>query len=279
MIQHPGIDPVAISVGPFNLPLLGEVGPLAVHWYGLMYLVGFGAGALLGIYRAKKPGSGWTRDEVMDLLFYVAVGVIVGGRLGYVLFYNLVYYLENPLSLAYVWTGGMSFHGGLIGVVVAFWLFAKYKGKTFLQVGDFLAPLCALGLGAGRIGNFINQELWGAKTDLPWGVVFETAGTAARHPSQLYEAFLEGLVLFAVIWVYSAKERAPGRVCGLFILLYGLFRILVEFFREPDAHLGYLAFDWVTMGQVLSLPLVLLGAWLCLRKSGVPRADAQTGSI
>ncbi len=257
MLQHPGIDPVAFSLGP-----------LRVHWYGLMYLVGFLGGAGLGIYRARRPESGWRSQEVWDLLFYVALGVIIGGRLGYVLLYNLPHYLAHPADLLRIWTGGMSFHGALIGVIVAVWLFARRSGRAFLSVGDFLAPLCPLGLAAGRIGNFVNQELWGRVTELPWGVVFAGAGPLPRHPSQLYEAFLEGVVLFIVVWSYSARPRPLGAVSGLFLLCYGVFRCAVEFVREPDLHIGFLALGWVTMGQLLSVPLIAAGAWLLVRARG-----------
>ncbi len=261
MLVHPDIDPVAFNIGPVR-----------VHWYGLMYLVGFVAGAGLGVYRAARPGSGWRSQEVWDLLFYVALGVILGGRLGYMLFYNLGHYLDDPLDVLRVWSGGMSFHGGLAGVVVAVWLFARRSARSFLAVADFLAPLCALGLGAGRVGNFINQELWGRATDVPWAVLFPAAGLPARHPSQLYEAALEGAVLFAVVWAYSARPRPAGAVSGLFLAGYAVFRFLVEFWREPDAHLGFLAFDWLTLGQLLSVPVLLVGAWLMWRARAPRRA-------
>ncbi|OGI45046.1 MAG: prolipoprotein diacylglyceryl transferase, partial [Candidatus Muproteobacteria bacterium RIFCSPHIGHO2_01_FULL_65_16] len=192
MLRAPDIDPVAIHLGP-----------LAIHWYGLMYVVGFGLGWWLGVYRARRPGSGWRPEELSDVLFYIALGVILGGRLGYVLFYNLAHYLSHPLEVFYIWTGGMSFHGGLIGVAVALLLYARKTGRAWFAVTDFLAPLAPAGLGPGRIGNFINQELWGRVTDLPWGMVFRPGGPEPRHPTQLYEAALEGVALFVILWLYS----------------------------------------------------------------------------
>lgn len=250
MIAFPAIDPVAFRLGPFP-----------VHWYGLMYLVGFAAAWALGRWRARDPRRGWTPVMVDDLVFYGALGAVLGGRLGYILFYGLPQYAASPLDAFKVWQGGMSFHGGLIGALLASWLLARRQGQGFFQVTDFLAPLVPPGLLVGRIGNFINAELWGAPTDLPWGVVFpgDAAGGVARHPSQLYEAFLEGLVLFAVLWAFSRRPRPTMAVSGLFLLLYGLFRSLVELVRVPDAHLGYLAGGWLTMGQFLSLPMVAAG--------------------
>ncbi len=253
MLQYPQIDPVAISLGPLN-----------VHWYGLMYLVGLGGGWWLATRRARRPGAVMNEQQVGDLVFWVALGVILGGRLGYVLFYNFDQFLQQPLSLFAVWEGGMAFHGGLIGVILAMLLFARKQGLRFFQVADFVAPLVPIGLGAGRIGNFINGELWGRATDLPWAMQFPGAGEVYRHPSQLYQFALEGVVLFALLWWFSSRPRPLMAVSGLFLAGYGSFRILVEFVREPDAHLGYLAFDWLTMGQLLSLPMVVAGVGLMI---------------
>lgn len=254
MLTAPDIDPIALSIGP-----------LAIRWYGLMYLVGFLGGALLGVMRAKRPGSGWNPAEVWDLLFYIALGVVIGGRLGYALFYQGGYYLSRPWEILYVWTGGMSFHGGLIGVGIALALFARQRGKGLFEVSDFVAPLVPLGLFAGRIGNFINHELWGRVTDVPWAMVFPAAGPLPRHPSQLYEAALEGVVLFVVLWIYAARPRPAGAVTGMFLVVYALGRFVVEFAREPDAHLGPVALGWLTMGQLLSLPMLAIGLWLLIR--------------
>jgi phosphatidylglycerol:prolipoprotein diacylglycerol transferase len=265
MLTYPDIDPVALSLGP-----------LSIHWYGLMYLVGFAAFWALGRYRASRPGSGWTAQMVDDVLFYGVVGTIIGGRLGYMLFYGYEQIADNPASLFRIWEGGMSFHGGLIGVLFAMWVFARRNGRTFFEVTDFIAPLVPLGLFAGRIGNFINGELWGGPTDVPWGVRLPcenfplycrdvAAGSEwspPLHPSQLYEAALEGVALFLLVWLFSAKPRPTMAVSGLFLLAYGMFRFAVELIRTPDAHIGYLAGDWLTMGQVLSLPMILFGALL-----------------
>lgn len=254
MLQHPQIDPVAISLGP-----------LKVHWYGLTYLVGFLAGWWLGRLRARKPWSPITEEQMGDLLFYLALGVILGGRFGYVVFYNFDVFLADPLWLFRVWEGGMAFHGGLLGVIFAMWWYGRKIGRGFWQLADFVAPLVPVGLGAGRIGNFINGELWGKPTDAAWGMVFRTApDSLARHPSQLYQFALEGVALFAILWWFSAKPRPRMAVSGLFLLVYGIFRFLVEFVRQPDSQLGYLAFDWLTMGQVLSFPMILAGAALML---------------
>jgi len=251
MLTYPDISPVAVSLGP-----------VAIHWYGLMYLVGFIAVWWLGSVRARKPDSGWKVEEVSDLLFYGALGVILGGRIGYVIFYNFSLFLEDPLMLLRIWQGGMSFHGGMLGVFVAMGLFGRKTGRSFFQVTDFMAPFVPIGLGAGRIGNFINGELWGRPTDLPWGMVFPFVDARPRHPSMLYEALLEGLVLFVILWLYSSRPRPFRAVSGMFMLFYGVFRFAVEFVRVPDAHLGFIALDWVTMGHLLSLPMILFGVFL-----------------
>mgnify|MGYP001824190499 CR=1 FL=1 len=256
MINFPEIDPVLVTIGP-----------LKVHWYGMMYLFGFSAAWLLGNRRASQHDS-WHKEQVGDLILYGALGAVIGGRLGYILFYKFDDYLAQPLDIFRVWEGGMSFHGGMLGVLFAAWLFGKKTGRSFFQVSDFVAPLVPVGLFFGRIGNFINQELWGRVTDLPWGMVFPLAGAAPRHPSQLYEAVLEGIVLFFILWFYSARPRPVASVSGLFLLLYGAFRFIVEFAREPDAYLGFVLLDWMTMGQILSLPMIVAGLVIMYLSSG-----------
>ena len=267
MLTYPDLDPVALTLGP-----------LKIHWYGLMYLVGFAAFWGLGRWRASRPGSGWTADMVDDVLFYGVVGVIVGGRLGYMLFYGFDQILANPLNLFKVWEGGMAFHGGLLGVMIAMWLFARRHGRRFFEVTDFIAPLVPVGLFAGRIGNFINAELWGHATEVPWGMTVpcwrvpehcaalppEATWSPPLHPSQLYEAGLEGIALFLILWGFSSRPRPTMAVSGLFLLCYGCFRFLVELVRQPDAQLGYLAFGWLTMGQILSAPMIAFGLLLLL---------------
>jgi phosphatidylglycerol:prolipoprotein diacylglycerol transferase len=243
-------------------PVALDLGPIQVHWYGLMYLAAFLAGWWLA--RVRAPRHGWRKEEIGDLLFYAAMGVVIGGRLGYVIFYDPSTYLANPIRIFYLQQGGMSFHGGLLGVLVAMWWYGRATGRTFFAVTDFLAPVIPPGLFFGRIGNFINGELWGAPTDAPYAMVFAKAGPLPRHPSMLYEAALEGLVLFAILWWYARKPRPLMAVSGLFLIGYGVFRFLVEFVRVPDEGLGYLLFDWVTMGQLLSAPMVLSGLALFL---------------
>lgn len=289
MLQYPAINPVAFSIGP-----------LAVHWYGLMYLLGFVAAWFLLNWRMKnfhskreaKPSSlgsdphppvrslpfterlafasprkicfsasqsQWTRENISDIIFYGALGVILGGRIGYILFYNFSEFLHSPLMIFKIWQGGMSFHGGLIGVIFAMLLYSRKIHGHPADLTDFIAPVVPIGLGAGRIGNFINGELWGRVTDMPWGMVYPQWGALPRHPSELYEFLLEGVLFFIILWWYSSKPRPRYAVSGLFLVCYGVFRFFVEFFREPDAQLGYLLFGWVTMGQILCVPMILIG--------------------
>ena len=265
MLYYPEINPIAIKLGPF-----------AVHWYGIMYLIGFVGGWGVLWLRIRKPGWNWTPDQLSDLVFYVVLGVVLGGRAGYVLFYNLPFYITHPIQIFEMWDGGMSFHGGLLGVLLAMWVYSRKHNRRFFEVVDFITPAVPIGLGTGRIGNFINGELWGKVANLPWtmrlpcheprfwrycnGAV--TGYSQPRQPSQLYEAFLEGLVMFVVLWWFSSKPRPKMAVSGVFALLYGVFRFGVEFVRLPDPQLGYLAFGWLTMGQVLSLPLIIGGILL-----------------
>jgi phosphatidylglycerol:prolipoprotein diacylglycerol transferase len=249
MLSYPNIDPVAISLGS-----------LKIHWYGLMYLVGFAGAWFLGRIRSRKIG--WSDVQIDDLIFYSAMGVVIGGRVGYVLFYNFPEFINNPIILFKIWQGGMSFHGGLMGVLVAMSLFGRKYNHSFFSVTDFIAPLVPVGLGAGRIGNFINGELWGKPTESVFGMLVPGLGALPRHPSQLYEAALEGFALFMILWFYSNKPRPTMAVSGLFLIGYGVFRFSVEFVRLPDVQLGYLAFGWLTMGQLLTVPMLLLGSYL-----------------
>ncbi|MGH8584374.1 MAG: prolipoprotein diacylglyceryl transferase [Gammaproteobacteria bacterium] len=255
MLRYPYIDPVAF-----------ELGPLAVRWYGLAYLAGFAVAWWLMLRRGRRPGSGWTEEQIGDLVFYCALGVILGGRLGHVLFYAPLYYLAQPLEILMVWRGGMSFHGGVIGILIAAAWYGRKLGKGLFQVTDFLTPAGPVGLFFGRIANFVNGELWGRPTALPWGMVFPDprAGDVARHPSQLYEAVLEGLVLFIVLWWFSGRPRPERAVTGLFFIGYGVFRFLVEYVREPETDISFMTGDWLTLGQVLTLPMIGVGGWLLL---------------
>ena len=247
-------DPVAFSMGD-----------LSVRWYGLMYVIGFLIGWLLGRRRAARYGL--QPRDVDDLVTIAMLGLVLGARVGYILFYDLPVYLNDPAEILRFWNGGMSFHGGAIGLSLAFFYFAKTRKKHFLDIADFVAPLVPQGLFFGRLGNFINGELWGKVTTLPWGMHFPGAGPYPRHPSQLYEAFLEGFVLFVVLMFFTMTPRRQGQTAGLFCIGYGIGRFMVEFVRLPDPQLGYLAFNWLTMGQVLTLPMLVLGGWLCLRPS------------
>jgi len=253
MLVHPQFDPVAF-----------EIGPVAVRWYGLMYLAGFVLFVVLGKRRARQNLlTGWHPRDVDDMLFYGVFGVILGGRLGYVLFYKPMYYLEHPLEIFAVWQGGMSFHGGLLGVLIALWLYARKRGKRWLDVTDFVAPLVPLGLAAGRLGNFINGELWGRPTNADWGMVFPQVDNVLRHPSQLYQFALEGVLLFVILWSFASRPRPMGAVSGLFLLGYGAMRFVAEYAREPDAFLGTLALG-LTMGQWLSVPMIVAGLVMML---------------
>jgi len=259
MLVHPQFDPIAI-----------QLGPVGIHWYGLTYLVAFGLFLWLATLRTRQPQfaqTGWSRRDVEDMLFWGVLGVVIGGRLGYVLFYKPGYYAANPLEALMVWKGGMSFHGGLLGVITSLALFARQRGRAFFEVMDLIAPCVPLGLASGRVGNFINGELWGRAADpsLPWAMVFPQSGTAiARHPSQLYQVALEGVLLFVLLWLYARKPRALGQVSGAFLVGYGLLRFVAEFFREPDRFLGPLALG-MSMGQWLCVPMVLAGAIIWLR--------------
>jgi phosphatidylglycerol:prolipoprotein diacylglycerol transferase len=261
MLTYPDIDPIIFSIGP-----------LAIRWYGLMYVIGFVGAWFLAVRRARESWSLIKPNQVDDLIFYAMIGVIVGGRVGYSLVYGWELWLDDPLYVFKITQGGMSFHGGLVGVIIAMWWFGRRIGLSMLQVTDFVAPLVPVGLGAGRVGNFINGELWGRPTDVPWA--FNVDGQVL-HPSQLYEALLEGLVLFVILWFYSARPRPTAAVSGMFLLGYGVFRFYVEFYRVPDADLGYLALGWLTMGQILSAPMIIFGVILLLKA----KQSGQAGEI
>lgn len=284
--QHPVID--------FD-PVFLSIGPLDIHWYGITYLIGFGFYFLLGKYRLKKYPSSWNDVQLSDFLFYGALGVIIGGRLGWVLFYNDASIISNPLLPFKIWEGGMSFHGGLAGVLLAMWYFKNKSKKSFFEISDFIAPLVPTGILAVRIGNFLNGELWGRLTDKPWGMIFPDSlpyqlqpqtmeasawqklyqsgelDVFARHPSTLYEAFGEGLLTFIIVWIVAHFAKKRGTVSATFLLCYGTARFIVEFFREPDANRGFIAFDWMTMGHLLTLPILVFGLWILFsnRKSSI----------
>lgn len=254
IITHPQFDPIAIHLGTFG-----------IHWYGLMYLTGFLGFLILGRYQIQhKTWFGWTYNMLDDALFYGALGVIIGGRLGYVLFYQPSYFMQHPMQIFAVWQGGMSFHGGFLGVLTAMFFFKRKYPQPWLQIMDFVAPLVPIGLGAGRMGNFINGELWGRPSHISFGMIFPQVDYVPRHPSQLYEFMLEGVILFLLLWCFSRKQRPIGAISGLFLIGYGSFRFLVEFTREPDDFLGLLQLG-LSMGQWLSLPMILVGIALLLR--------------
>jgi len=266
MLTYPSLDPIALAIGP-----------LKIHWYGITYLIGFAAAWWLGRIRSQRADAPVVREQMEDLIFFCALGVVLGGRIGYSLFYNLPAFLANPLVLLEIWKGGMSFHGGLLGVLLALWFFSRRIGSGFFRLADFVVPLVPIGLFCGRIGNFINAELWGGPTESALGMrvpceyslsteeLCERAGTADGlfsmpvHASQLYEAALEGIALFLILWLFSVRARPVRAVSALFLICYGAFRFAVEFVRMPDSQLGFLAFDWLTMGQLLSLPMILSG--------------------
>lgn len=251
MFVHPQPDPVALALGP-----------VAIHWYGLMYLLSFVVGWGAAVYRTRLAHVDWTKEEIGDYLFYVVMGVVLGGRLGYILFYRPDLIVNDPLQILYIWQGGMSYHGGMLGVFVASWWFGRKVGRTFFDVTDFVAPMVPIGLFFGRIANFINAELVGRVTDVPWAMVYPQIDRLPRHPSQLYEAALEGLVFFALLWWFASKPRPRMAVSGVFLVGYGSLRFFAEFFRQPDAHLGFIAFGWLTMGQLLCLPMIIGGVLL-----------------
>ena len=247
MWHYPAIDPVAVSFGP-----------ISIHWYAISYLAAIGlAWWVLGA-RVKRHKLQWTEDEIADIVFYSVVGILLGGRIGYMLFYGFSNLLAGPLSIFRIWQGGMSFHGGFIGVLAGVYVYGRLHDRRFFEITDYIAPAIPLGLGCGRIGNFINTELPGRVTDVPWAVIYP-GEIVGRHPSSLYQAFLEGPVLFAVLWLFASKARPTMAVSGMFLLGYGVLRTFSEFFREPDSHMGYVALDFLTAGQLLSLPMVVLG--------------------
>ena len=250
MIAYPNINPIAV-----------DLGFISIHWYGISYVVGVLVAWILLRRRALNSQLFLDNEQIADLVFYAMLGIIIGGRLGSIVFYNFSYYLDHPLEIFFIHKGGMSFHGGLIGVIFFVWFYSRKKNISFFKVTDFIAPVIPVGLGCGRIGNFINGELWGSPSSLPWAMIFPNpaAGGIARHPSQLYEAFFEGLVLFIILWWFSRIPRPIKATSGLFLIFYGVFRFLVEFVRVPDQHIGYIAFNWLTMGQLLTIPMIMLG--------------------
>lgn len=275
MLSYPHINPVAFTLGP-----------ISIYWYGVMHLLAFLAVFGMLVRRGPTETPPWTTEAISDLVVYSAVGVILGGSLGNLLFYDIDTFFENPLKMFQFWEPGRSFHGGLLGVLIAIFIFSKVKRnptRSFLSITDFIAPVVPIGLAAGRLGNFMNGELWGKITDVPWAIVFPRAGPYPRHPSQLYECVLEGLVLFIILNVYRnsdyhhKQEQSQGVLSGLFLIFYGLFRILVECLREPDFPIGYIAWGWVTMGQLLSVPMVIVGFFLFWHSRYICRSSLKQG--
>ena len=261
MLTYPDINPVCLSITDH----------IQIHWYGVMYLLAFAFCWVLIRMRTRNEPGWESSDRLNDLMSYTAMGVIIGGRLGYLLFYMPMAWLQDPLVMFRIWQGGMSFHGGLLGVMMSTWIFCKRTHESYIAVGDWIAPAIPVGLAMGRWGNFINAELWGRVTDVPWAMVFPGAGPFARHPSQLYAILLEGVLLFTVLWIYAKKPRKPGSVMGLFLMGYGIVRFIEEFFRQPDPQYGYLAFGWLTMGQLLCLPMILLGLYCMMMRTSSQR--------
>ncbi len=264
-IEFPHIDPIMLHLGTYEI--FGHTFEPALRWYGFMYLLGFIAAMVLLNRRADKSNGLWTRDQVSDLLFYCFLGVILGGRIGYVIFYQFDYFISDPMYLFRITEGGMSFHGGLIGVITGMFYIAWKQNRHFFAVGDMVAPVVPIGLGAGRIGNFINGELWGRITDVPWAMVFPGGGPLPRHPSQLYQFALEGVALYLLLYWFSKRTKKEGAVSGMFLVGYGIFRCVVETVRQPDAQLGYYL-GFITMGQILSVPMILIGLYLIMRNKG-----------
>jgi phosphatidylglycerol:prolipoprotein diacylglycerol transferase len=261
MLQFPDIDPVIFKIGP-----------LSMRWYGLMYILGFVSSYLLVMYQLKKKTFKIDRAIIDDLFFYLILGLIVGARLGYVIFYNPGFYLQNPLDIFVIWRGGMSFHGGLIGTFIAGYIMIKRNKLNFFATADLIIPTCPIGIGFGRLGNFINGELFGKPTGVPWAMVFPEGGSSPRHPSQLYEMFFEGILLSCILWIYKDRKKRDGDVFSLFLILYGLFRIFCELFREPDSQLGYI-FGLISMGQILSLCMITIG--IVLKYFYLPKTTAR----
>ena len=262
MLNFPNIDPVALSIGPIH-----------IYWYAIMYLSGYGLASIFLKMRIKKYNLPWKKDQLENLTLFIGIGCILGGRVGYVLFYNLPFYSSNPLQIFQIWHGGMSYHGGMIGVLLAIFIYGKKYNRSFFSISDFIAPAIPIGLALGRIGNFLGAQLYGKTTSLPWGMIFPNAGPLPRHPSQIYEFLLEGVLLFIILASLSRKNRPPMYISGMFMVFYSIFRFISEFFREPDPQIGYLAWHWLTMGQVLSIPMFIIGLVLIFKSYTFEKKD------